>query len=285
MKKIIIPTFVTLIVLAITVIIIGYNKEIDIEFFSIKENYSFVEKENRKMTLNIYSKTDKPLISYPERNNYLVKLDSQSFKLENVECNINNLGKMYLIKIIADIPDITDSEYISQSFNLLIYNASYNLSLDMGSFSIIDSKYINLLSLDSLSASYSKMENKPYLCGLNLKLSNDYDFLTLIRIGGFSYGMLSRAKFDIKYENEIDIDSIIVNYNYKRIEEDYTLGLKSKELFIPFGYLNDYFIKSGYIVFKIDGNYYYFDNFPFMTTDPILDNFMDKLSKGDYKNA
>lgn len=285
MKKIIIPVFIVLSILSILVIVIGYNKEIDIEFYSIKENYSFVEKENRKMTFNVYSKTDNPLISYPKNNNYQIKLDSQSFKLENVECEIYDLSKMYLIKIIANTPDITDSEYISNTCKLIIFNASYKLELDMGSFSIIDSKYINLISLDNLSASYSKMDNIPYLCGLNLRLTNNYDYLTQIRIGGFSYGMLSRTKFDLKCDNEIDIESVIVNYNYKKVEEDYVLGLKSNTLFIPFGYLNDYFIKSGYIVFKLDGNFYYFDNWPFMTTDPNLDNFKDKLEKGEFKNA
>lgn len=285
MKKILIPIYSFLILSLIIVLIVGSNKEIDFEFYSIKENYSFVEADNRRMSFNVYSKTEKPLISYPERNNYHVKLDSQSFDLENVKIENNGFGDKYLIKITSDVPDITDDEYISLSFKLIINNASYKLELDMGSFSIIDSKSKNLLSLDNLSGSYSKRDNIPFLCGLNLKFTNDYDYLTQVRIGGLSYGILSRAKFDVKLNNEIDINNYISNYNYSKIEEDYPIGLKSNILFIPLGYMNDYLIRSGYIVFNLDGNSYYFDCWPFMTTDPTFNDFNNKLDKGVFVNA
>lgn len=283
MKKILIPTYLILLIGSLLVIILGSNKAIDIEFYTIKENHSYVEATDRYMTFNVVSKTDLPLISYPKQNSYQIKLDSQSFDLENVECDVTAYGPCYLCKFRAKVPDITDSEYISKTCKLVITNGSYKLNLDMGSFSIIDSNYLPLISFDSLSGSYSIKDMM--LTGINLSLSNDYEYISQFRIGGMAYGTLSRALFDVKLDNEIDINDFIVNYNSSKVEEDYLAGLKSKMMFIPLGYVSNYLTRGGYLVIKLDGNNYYFDNWSFMTTYPLYEKCEKSFVKGEFLNA
>ena len=86
MKKIFILLFLLSILMPFLVIIIGNGKLTDFEFYSIKTNYSFVEDDNRKMNFYVYSKINNPLISYPNKNSYQIKLDNQSFFLDNVHC-------------------------------------------------------------------------------------------------------------------------------------------------------------------------------------------------------
>ena len=281
MKKILIPIYFVLFLGSILVIVLGNNKKIDIEFYTIKENYSYVEASDRYMTFNVISKTDMPLISYPSQNRYQVKLDSQAFDLEDIECNVSNYGDYYLCKFKTKIPDITNTEYISESFKLIITNGSYTLNLDMGTFSIIDSKFLPLISIDKLSGSYSNNN----LCGINLGLSANYEYINQFRIGGMAYGMISRILFDTKLDNEIDINDYILNYNPNRVEDDYVAGIKSKSMFIPIGYVSNNLTRNGYFVIKLDNKSYYFDNWAFMTTDPIYDKFKNSFIKGEFINA
>ena len=284
MKKILIPFYLLLLIGVILVIAIGNNKRVDIEFYTIKENHSYIEDGERYMTFNVISKTDMPLISYPMLNSYQVKLDSQSFDLEDVKCDMVNYGEYYLCKIKSKIPDITDSEYISSTCNLIINNGAYRVELDMGTFSILDPNSMPQISLDRLSGSYS-ISTKQFLSGVNLTLTNDYHYINQFRIGGMAYGMLSRILFDTKLDNEIDIDDYVLNYNPNKVEEDYLAGLKSKTMFIPIGYVSNYFTRSGYFVIKLDNVSYYFDNWSFMTTDPVVDKYKNSFQKGEFINA
>ena len=285
MKKILIPIISILLLGLIVIIILSNNKSVDIEFYSILENYSFVEKENGRINFYVYSVTDNPLISYPDKNSYQVKLDNQSFNLNNVECNTYASGDYYIVNIEGDVPDITDTEYLSDGCKLHIVNGSYTLDLNMGSFSIIDSNYYSLLALDALSGTYSYTNGIKNLVGMNIKLSNDYSYLTSFRVGGFTYGTLSKTKFDLELDSEADIDSSILNYKYNQVEENYTLGISSNTMFIPMGYLNFALTKCGYLVLELDGTCYYFDAFPFMTTNPILTKYEDIKEKGEVINA
>ena len=281
MKKILIPIYLLLFVGSILVIVLGSKKKIDIEFYTIKENYSYVESSDRYMNFNIISKTDKPLISYPKLNSYQIKLDSQSFDLDDIECDVTTYGEYYLCKYKAKIPHLTETEYISKTCNLIIINGSYKLVLDLGSFSIINPNYLPLIAIDKLSGSFSNNN----LCGINISLSKKYDYVNQFRIGGMAYGTLSRILFDTKLDNEIDIDDYVLNYNPNKVEEDYLAGLKSKTMFIPLGYISNYFTRSGYFVIKLDNVSYYFDNWSFMTTDPVVDKYKNSFQKGEFINA
>ena len=56
-------------------------------------------------------------------------------------------------------------------------------------------------------------------------------------------------------------------------------------MFIPLGYVSNYFTRSGYFVIKLDNVSYYFDNWSFMTTDPIVDKYKNSFVKGEFINA
>ena len=102
------------------------------------------------------------------------------------------------------------------------------------------------------------------------------------RIGGFVRGILSKTKGNTSYDNEINILDIMPNYNPTKLDNDsYVLGIKNKMMFIPIGYNTNYLTRSGYIVAKLDDKFYYFDSFPYMTTDPQFNKYKDYLVEGE----
>lgn len=285
MKKILIPIGIILLILPFITVIIGKNKITDNEFYALKQNYSFVEDKDRRMSFYVYSLSSNNLISDSNLNSYQIKLDSQSFNLENVECIETKSNSITYIKITADVPDITNEEYKSETCKMIITNGSYKLSLDLGTFSILDSKYYKYAKLANLSGTYTKIDNKRDLVGINITFDDDYEYLESFRIGGYTFGTLSRAKFNLELDSESDIRDYILNYNINKVEIEYTLSLTSNKLFIPLGYLNKYFIKEGYIVFKVNGENYYFETFPFLVTQPSYDDFKDFMIKGELLNV
>ena len=152
MKKILIPIYSILIISFISLFVISYNKLIDYEFYTIKENHSFVYKEDRRMILNVYSKTKKPLIYYENENTYTVRLDGHTSRLKDIDITGIDYKDYFLIRIESEIPYVTDSEYHSDRFYLEIVNQKYTVSLDMGTISILNPKEIELVSIKSTSS-------------------------------------------------------------------------------------------------------------------------------------
>lgn len=281
MKKIIIIMYVILILSLSFVFVYGYSKGVDYKYYTIKENNSFVYEKNRRMTFNVYSEAKNPMIIYPDYNSYTLRLDALSFTLENVTIDKYEGFDINLIKISADMPNLTDNELISKTCKLDIVNGEYSISLNMGSFSMLNSDYYEKLNIDRLSGSFSNINDFFNLVGINITLSNKYEFLKEFRIGGFVYGMINKTKSNVSYNNEINIYDIMPNYIENKIDKSYVFGIKNKMMFIPIGYELSYLTKEGYIVINLDEKYYYFDNFPYMTTDPQFNKYKNYLTEGE----
>ena len=146
---------------------------------------------------------------------------------------------------------------------------------------MINSELYPQLELDSLSGSYSFIDDYFNLVGLNLKLTKNAEYINELRIGRYTVGILSKAKANLQYENEINIYDIIPAYNPYKLDSGYVYGVKSKTLFIPIGYSEKYLTRSGYIVILVDNKYYYFDNFPYMASDPSLSKYKNYLIEGE----
>lgn len=280
MKKIIIVLYLIAAVAISGLFFYGFSKPINLRYYTIRENISYVYEKGRKMTFNVYSEADKPMIIYPEYNSYTLRLDNLSFTLENVRCDLVTGSDTNIIKINADMPEMTDKELISKSCILDIINGEYSLKLDMGTFSIINSNYLENLKLDKLSGSFSSVNGYFNLVGINLGLTDLKEYLKEFRIGGYAYGILSKTKSRAFYESEINIYDIMPDYVETKIDDDYVFGIKDKEMFIPIGYQMSYLTRAGYIVMEFEDKKYYFDNFPFMTTDPIYSKYNKYLTEG-----
>ena len=255
------------------------------EFYTIKESKSYVIDDEREMVFNIYSTTKESYITFVEKNTYSLILDDLELELNNIRIKEYSLNDMTLIKIYARVPNITESEISYPNSTLLIENQNYSLSLDLGDISFLNSKYYSLISFQDLYGSYSYINSTLQLVGLNITLTNKYEYIQQIRIGGYSYGTLSKAQKDTKYENEVDIKTIVPSYNVNKIEESYLLSMMSKTYFIPISHKLNNMLKGGYIILKIDNQYCYIDTFDFMVND--LDSIMykDKMIKGDISYA
>ena len=285
MKRIILISYIIALSLLLAVILINKNKSVDIVFYTLRENHSYVYKEDENLTFNIYSLTKDPLIIYKSINNYSLKLDTLTYSLE-VEDIIESYSEdVYKIKIKAKLPNITKTEYISEKCILEITNSSYKLSLDMGTFSIIDKNYYKELRLDHLEGSYSLYNNSFELSGLNIKITNDYRYLLSLRIGGFTYGTLSKTQFGSYYENELNINNVITSYNPTVCEKEYILGIKDNIMFVPIGYEYLYFVRGGYLVLDLNGTKYLFDRFDFLVSDISYKSYKNKMILGEMKNA
>ena len=62
MKRIILISYIIALSLLLAVILINKNKSVDIAFYTLRENHSYVYKEDENLTFNIYSLTKEPLI-------------------------------------------------------------------------------------------------------------------------------------------------------------------------------------------------------------------------------
>lgn len=280
MKKIIITLYLIAIISITGLFFYGNSKPIKLKYYTIRENISYVYEKGRKMTFNVYSESEKPMIIYPEYNSYTLRLDNLSYTLENVVIDINKGNDINLIKIKADMPELTTSELISKKCHLDIINGEYSLDLDLGTFSMINSKYYENLKLDSLSGSYSSVNGYFNLVGINLRLTDDKEYIKNFRIGGCSIGILSKIKSKTSYESEINIYDIYPDYIETKLDNDYVFGIKDKTMFIPIGYIMSYLTRSGYIVMEFEDKTYYFDEFPFMTTNPVYSKYNKYLTEG-----
>ena len=281
MKKIIIILYLTLITGLVSLFFYGNSKKIDHRLFTIKENISVVYEKNRYMTFNIYSEIKNPMIIYPEYNSYTLRLDKLSFTLENVSVEVVEGFDINIVKIKANMPNLTNSELYSKTCYLDIVNADYSVMLNLGTFSYLNSDYYKQIELDSLSGSYSYVDDYFNLVGINIKLSKKYEYMTEFRIGAYAIGMISKTKTNLSYDNEINIYDIIPSYIDTKIDRNYVYGIKSNMMFIPIGYIESYLTRSGYIVITLDNINYYFDDFPYMTTDPIFTKYKNYLIEGD----
>ena len=282
MKRIIIILYITLVLSLVGLFVYGNSKAINYKYYTVKENISVVYEKNRRMVFNVYSDARRPMIIYPEYNSYTLRLDNVSFTLENVKIECYQSFDINLIKIEADMPELTDKELISNKCILDIINGIGTINLNLGTFSMLNSNYYENISLDTLSGSYSDVNNLFNLVGINLTLNQKYNYLEGFRIGGFVSGIISKTKSNIAYDNEINIYDIMPKYDSSKLDNDgYVVGIKNKMMFIPIGYINNYLTRSGYIVMKLDDKYYYFDNFPFMATDAQYNRYKNHLVEAE----
>lgn len=281
MKKIIIILYLTLITGLVSLYFYGNSKKIDHRLFTIRENISVVYEKNRTMTFNVYSEIKDPMIIYPEHNSYTLRLDKLSFTLENVGIEVIDGFDINIIKIKANMPNLTNSELYSKTCYLDIVNADYSILLDLGTFSYLNSDYYKKIELDHLSGSFSYIDDYFNLVGINLTLSKNYEYMTSFRIGSYAIGMISKTKTNLSYDNEINIYDIIPSYIDTKIDKNYVYGIRSKMMFIPMGYIKSYLTRSGYIIITLDNVNYYFDDFPYMTTDPIFTKYKNYLIEGE----
>ena len=280
MKKIIIVIYLALVISIAFLFFYGNGKPINLKYYTIRENLSFVYEKNRKMTFNIYSESVNPMIIYPEYNSYTLRLDKLSFTLENVEVDVVKGSDINIIKITADMPLLTESEINSESCMLDIINGEYSILLDLGSFSLLNSDYYENIKLDSLEGSFSYIDGYFNLVGVNLCLTDNKEYLKNFRVSGFAIGNISKIKSKVSYENEINIYDIMPDYVETKYETNYTFGIKDKMMFIPIGYKLSYLTRCGYLVFEFEDKKYYFDTFPFMTTDPDFSKYKKYLKEG-----
>ena len=281
MKKIIIILYLILSLGLSALFFYGNSKPVDYKLYTIKENISYAYEKNRTMTFNIYSEIKNPMIIYPEYNSYTLRLETLSHTLEEVSVEVAEGSDINIIKISAKMPNLTATELYSKSCYLDIVNAEYSIMLNLGSFSMINSEYYPKIELDSLSGSYSYIDDYFNLVGLNIKLTKPAEYISELRIGKYTVGILSKTKANLSYDNEMDIYDIIPSYDPYKLDTSYVYGVKSKTLFIPIGYYEKYLTRGGYIVILIDNKYYYFDNFPFMVSDPSFNKYKNYLIEGE----
>lgn len=281
MKKIMFVLVLLIAILFTGLFIISNNKVIEYDYFTILEAKSYVYKEGRRIDFNVYCNKNDSLISYPEKNSYSLELDDILIQLTNVSVTKGSIENYYLVKIEADMPDITDNEFICNNPNLIIKNSKYEVKLKLGSFSVLKPKGHKLLSVQALSASFSIVNNIKHLVGINLKLTNTYDTIDYFRLGGYSFGMLSKIKYSKIYDDEIEISDVINGYSIKYVETQITKTMDDNILFVPIGYKKLYLQRGGYIIISLNNSMYYLDSFNFMLDIPSPNNYKDLIYKGE----
>lgn len=270
-------------ILSFSIIFIIYasNKKVKEEYFTILESKSYVYEENRKMSFTIYSNKKNSLILYPDKNIYNLTIDTYDVELTDVEFDVNKYGNYYLYHMTANMPEVPLTIEDSNA-TLSIHNNKYTLKLNLGGLSIFDNNEYELLSYKDLYGVYSEIDGIKELVGINLELTNEYSYLTSLKLGGFSYGTLKYAIPNIKLPQDIDILEYLPNYKIDKVEEEYTLALTSTTYFIPISYIDLKYTKVSYIILILDGHKYYIDQHQFSLKILDYDIYKDYLIKGEF---
>lgn len=281
MKKVLLIIFILLSLSITSLYIVSYKKNTGIEFYSPYEATSYVLSSDREISFDIYSKEKTPIILNINKNTYTLKMDNLSILLEDIRISSFEIDDYYLIKLYAKSPDILFDEYHSQKTELVIENYKYKLTLPYGPISFLKEDTYKLLSIDSLSGSYSYINKTLTLVGINITLNDSYTFLNSIRIGNNVIGNLNNVVFDIEVPNIVSINEIIEDYSPTKLVSNSIIGIQSKKLFIPLGYKALSILRSGYMVFKLDNELYYVDTFSFMTNSLEFNSYKEFMTKGE----
>ena len=285
MKKLVLIIFSINIISIVILYLYSNQKRINLDFYSLYEAKGLVMEEDREISFDFYSYKKDVIVSDVNKNEYILVLDNMRVKLEGVRINSYSIkDNLYLFKLYAKMPILKidkEGEYSSNKQNLVIINQNYTLTLEYGPISFLDPKHYKLVSLDSIYGSYMKLDNELTLVGLNIRLHNDYSYLTKLRLGNICFSDLSKAKFDSLFDNIINMSSFGYNYNYKKYDDIYSLEIESKDIFIPLGYKDLSIIRESYIIFELDLKKYYFDTFKFMNNTLDLDEYETFKRKGN----
>lgn len=271
MKKIYL--LIILIIISLIGIIIYLNigrSEFD-AFYVIKEAKGYVIKDDARMHFDIYSKLEHSLISYKDKNIYQIKDGNSIYNLENVEVSVSKNNDLYVNRIDADIINVNQNLDIKDAI-LFIKNESYTLNINVGYISFLNINDYALLSYNKYYGSYAYINKELKLVGINLELTDKFNKLAKFKVSNYAYGNLENVKTNL-YGNEVDIKSIIPNYNPNYIKE-MEIELKGNILFIPLSYQELLMIKEAYITLNLDGTDFYIDHFNFI---------MNSLNSLDYK--
>lgn len=285
MKKGIIITFLFLISLMGFLVFYSNEKITSYEYYSPLEGKAYIYDSEREISFDVYSYDKHSLIENPNLNIYTLKLDNTSILLESIRCNTFDFKDYCIIRIYAKMPKMIDDEYHSKESILEIKNQKFILTLKYGAFSILNPIDYPLLSISNLYGTYTYMNQSLILSGINLTITNDYDYMSSLRIGNSCYGTLSKVIFDTKLENICDLNKIYDSYNPSYVEESNIIHLSSNTIFIPLGYRNINLIRMGYIVITLDTKDYYIDTFDFMTNMYDFNEYKNMMIKGDISYA
>lgn len=275
----------SLVVLAIagiiTIIVYSNHKKVNEGYHTVLESKSYVYDEGRRMSFTVYSNTYNTLLRDTKNNNYVLKLGSLSYELENVEVQRYKLEDVTLLKIYADIP-YTSKTISSDNAKLLILTAKYQLELKIGSLSILNTDEYELLGVHTLYGTYSYIDGLKVLVGINIKFSKSYTTMKDLMVGEFAYGNLGQSIESNNMPYEIKISDYIPNYNIYRVERSAGIDVSDYTYFIPLNYITVGCIRESYITVVLDDKKYYFDCFSFMTNEFDYSEYKDKMKDGEF---
>ncbi len=284
MKKIVCLVFL-LIVLYSTLFAFSYQRISLEEFYTLPQAKSYIYEENRRMKFEIYSTKKDTLITMKEKNTYFLKTKSLKFELQQIEVETISLNTMFLYRITCKVPYLQDNLFKESKVTLFITNAKYSIEFEIGSLSILNPKDYELLSIDRFYGSYAYINKTLELVGLNITFNNSYKKISEISIGKMVYGDLKHCIKNKHFPNEIDIISLIPNYEVEKIEEKESLSMDTNTYFIPMSYSNLETVTQGFITFVLDDKKYYMDTFDFIVNSLDFDLYKGKMKKGDLKYA
>lgn len=281
MKKIYSLILFIIVIIFVMLVFINNNRVETDSFYAIKESKGYVLKNDSKMHIDVYSKLENSLITYTDKNIYQIKNDNSIYNLENVTVKTSKNGDLYVNRIEADLINTSATNLLIDDAVLNIINESYSLNIKIGTISILNPIDYTLLSFNKYYGSYSYLNGCLELVGINLELTDNYNYLSNFSINDYAKGNLSDVLYNL-YNNEIDIKTILPNYNPLYFN-DSKIKIESNKLFIPISYVKLLMIKEAYITLCLDDNMYYIDHFSFISNVLNYSDYENVLETGDIK--
>ncbi|MFA7076661.1 MAG: hypothetical protein WC152_08380 [Candidatus Izemoplasmatales bacterium] len=305
MKRIFFSIITLYIVIGIILIIVIKPKNVNVNFFTIKQNYSRLMTENESLVFGFFIDqnssfiTDKDNIVNASLTNNINKIAVNISNIEQIAENIEYKEKLYYqYNLTIDFSEIYVNEFelnLVDAFLELSYINGDTLSLALGDIflSFGDIECNNYLDYSNIYGLVNNINDELYLTALIIKFENLSDKEIIINQITTNNNMI---EFDLenyqksieKYEFSMALEDIITDYNYIGEAKEGSILLEDEFYYIfPIKYKED--LKKIYR-FPLQINFYYneenhlisLDDYLFFDEQIILDDYVNEITEYQY---
>ena len=266
MRKIFYSLLALIFGLDLSLMFLAVNRKTSYDYYTIIQTRGFVYSDEGKMSFEIYTKDSRP--DFIETSIYDYYIESDNY--QNILMNVKFVQANEAFIMYCDCLNPNNDELVISNSHLLIKGQNKKYDFNLGTISIIDSKYYKLLNFDDLFMSYTPYINELLLAGVNIKLAKSYDCLNYLSIAGIAY-----SDNESIVENKYMPNEINGALQLKKTRKIVDYNLNSNMLYIPLGYEELSFVRRSYILISLDDEIYYIDSFDFINNIPALNDYVN----------
>lgn len=274
MKKLIFGITAAMLILLIAILTISFQKNITTKdcYLTIPRIMTYHYQKDKEMNFEIFVNNEHSLIEFTEKNSYYLEENNNSYPLSDVrikkELDYENKEEIfYKYTITSSLFSFSENDIILKECKIRIENDSFTFIGSLGYLAIYKESYLPLEFYD-LYGNYAYMNNELHLIGITVQLSSTYKNLNRAHIGP-AYVKNEFVLKDSLLESEVPNSKL----EHRIVEEEkpqhkISLTARQNYYFLPISYPKLFLITSGCILFEIDDQIFYLEDFTYLA-NPI----------------